>query len=180
MSTPGPKPKSATIHQLHGNPSKKPVSQLLDEFRPDVELPKCPRFMHLKGVAMEEAKREYVRIGQELVRYGLVSELDRGALAVLACEWGLYVWAQQRIAEVNAEDPAGEKGLISATPQGYRMQSVYLQIARKAQENYLKGAALFGLTPSDRTRVTPGLTQMQLPGMEKINGDRPLTLGSFA
>src|SRR2546425_572409 len=135
---PGPKPKSATIHQLHGNPSKLPAPLLTDDFRPDVDLPKVPRFLQLKGIALEEAKREYLRLGRELLRYGLISELDRGALAILAVEWGLAAWAQQRIAEHNAANPdRPDAGLIDVTPQGYRMQSVELQIFRKAEENYL-------------------------------------------
>lgn len=171
---PGPKPNPKVTHLRHGNPSKMTESQLLSDFRPDVALPRCPK--HLK----DEARREYQRLGQELRRYGLVSELDRGVLAMMAEEWSRHVWAEEKIAQANEADAAGEAGLVEKTPQGYRMQSVYLQISRKSIELYHKLAAEFGLTPSARTRVTPGATpQMGLPGVEAATPARP-SLASFA
>lgn len=175
---PGRKPLPSKVHFLHGNPSKKTEAQLLDNFRPDVELPKCPRYLSLKGVAQAEAKREYLRLGEQLERYGLVSSLDRGVLAMMATEWGRYVWAEEKIAAANLADEAkGEAGLIESTHNGYRKQSVLLEISRKSIELYLKLAVEFGLTPSSRTRVTPGATQMALPGIEQPG--KP-TLSSFA
>lgn len=174
---PGPKPTSAKVHYLHGNPSKLPASRLLDEFSPDVALPKCPP--HLKG----PAAAEYKRLGAELERYGLMSELDRGVLAMMATEWSRHVWAEKRIAEINAADPEGERGLVDKTPNGYQVQSVYLQISRKAIEIYHRLALEYGLTPAARTRVPPPAMQIPLPGIEQPNqaaaGGKP-TLSSFA
>ncbi len=173
MSKPGPRPKPSNVHYLHGNPSKKPEAALLNEFKPDVELPDCPR------VLAKAAKAEYHRLGVELERYGLVSKLDRGVLAMMATEWARYEWAERRIAELNRDDEAGEAGLVDKTPNGFKQMSVYLIISRKAMELYLKLATEFGLTPSARTRVTPGnSTQLALPGID----DKPEapTLAMFA
>jgi phage terminase small subunit len=177
---PGPKPQPSNVHYLHGNPSKKPAGELLEQFRPDIELPKCPRFLNLKGAGLREAKAEYLRLGEELVRYGLVSKVDRGHLAAIAVEWGLYVWAMEKIAAANQADEAGEKGLIERTATGYRKFSVYLEIKNRALDNYHRLAMEFGLTPSARTRVTPGADtpQIPLPGVEPAPGAP--TLRSFA
>lgn len=163
------------VVQLRGNPSKKPMAALLEEFQPDVELPGLPTWV--KG----EARAEYRRLGEELERYQLVSKLDRGVLVMMACEWGRYVWAERRIADLNAADPSGEAGIIDKTPNDYRVVSVYEQVRRASQSQYLKLASEFGLTPAARSRVKPGTPQLSLPGMGGANdaGGAP-SLASFA
>jgi P27 family predicted phage terminase small subunit len=151
------------VHYLGGNPSKKSTGDLLDEFQPDVELAKCPS--HLKA----EARREYARLGEELERYGLISTIDRDTLAMIATQWARYVWAENQIHKLNEADARGEAGLVDRSPNGYKVQSVYLQISNKAIEVYTKLAAEFGLTPAARSRVKAGTPQMHLPGM----GDEP-------
>lgn len=163
------------VHYLHGNPSKKPAADLHDGFQPDVELPDCPAV--LKG----EAAKEYQRLGAELERYSLVSKIDRGTLAMIATEWGRYVWAEDKIRQLNKQDPEGERGLVDRSPNNYKVMSVYLQISRGAIALYLKMAAEFGLTPAARSRVKPGEGgQMSLPGMPAANGDNGPRLRDFA
>lgn len=157
MGSRGPKPLSATVHLLRGNPGKRAIGELLDEFRPDVEIPDCP------SVLWPEAKREWKRLVVELERYRLISKLDRGTLAICCQEWARWQWAERKIREANKSDPSGEAGLIEKSPSGYRMQSVYLQISVKAQERYDRLKSCFGLSPADRRRVTPGDQQMPLP-----------------
>jgi P27 family predicted phage terminase small subunit len=164
MGARGPKPLPANVHLLRGNPSKRALGNLLDEFRPDVELPDCP------SVLWPEAKREWKRLAPELMRYGLVSKLDRGVLAMCCQEWARWQWAEAQIRKANKADPNGERGLIEVAPSGYRMQSVYLQISTKAQERYEKLKTCFGLSPADRTRVSPSDAQIPLPGMEPKEG----------
>lgn len=178
---PGPKPTPSNVHFLHGNASKKPAPELLEQFRPEVELPAAPPFLNLKGAGLVAAKKEYLRLGEELLRYRRVSELDRGALAHIAVEWGMYVWAIEKIAKANRTDPAGEKGMVEVTTTGYRKQSVYFEIKNKSLDNYLRLGAEFGLTPSARAReIAPGVDapQLGLPGIEAPAGAP--TLRSFA
>jgi P27 family predicted phage terminase small subunit len=160
MGERGPKPQSATVHQLKGNPSKKPLAQLLGEFKPEVEIPDAPRHLWL------EAKKHWTYLTSELFRYGLISKLDRGYLAMACQEWALWVWAEKKIAEKNKADPDGEAGLVEKAQSGYRMQSVYRQISVKAQERYEKIIAAFGGSPSARSRVTPSDNYPFLPGLE--------------
>lgn len=163
------------VVQLRGNPGKKPQAALLDEFSPDAQLAKLPAWV--KG----EARKEYLRIGHELDGYQIVSELDRGALVMMASEWGRYVWAETKIAELNAEDPHGERGLVGRTPNGYRIISVYEQIRRESMRSYLKLAGEFGLTPASRSRVRPASPQLGLPGIEDPGAaDQGPSLRSFA
>ena len=157
MGQRGPKGLPANVHLLRGNASKKPLASLVDEFRPDVEIPQCP------PVLWPEAKREWKRITVELERYGLISKLDRGTMAMCCQEWARWQWAEAKIKQANADDPKGEAGLIEVAQSGYRMQSIYLQISVKAQERYEKLKSCFGLSPSDRTRVTPSDPQIPLP-----------------
>src|SRR5580765_2563541 len=104
MGQRGPTPAPANVHVLKGNPSKKPLSALFGEFRPEVEIPDAPTFL------WPAAKAEWDRITPELESYGLVSQLDRGLLAMLCQEWARYVWAEEKIAALNKDDPNGEAG----------------------------------------------------------------------
>lgn len=156
MGTRGPKALPANVHMLRGNPSKKSYASLIDEFRPEVEIPQCP------AILWPEAKKEWRRISAELKRYGLVSKLDRGVLAMLCQDWAQWHWAEMKIAEANKADPKGEAGMIEVAQSGYRMQSVYLQIAVRAKDSYMKAKTCFGLSPADRARVTTSDPQLPL------------------
>lgn len=174
----GRPPKPSKVHQLHGNPSKKSAVLLGEDFSPEVALAKCPA--HLRG----EARKEYMRLGQELERYGLMSKLDRGVLCGLAVAWARHVWAEEKIRALNAADQVnGSAGMVARTATGYEHQSVYLQISSKEMDRYVKLAHEFGLTPAARTRVHPGDTaQLTLPGVPEASNDTPQapTLRSFA
>lgn len=161
MGARGPKPLPANVHLLHGNASKLPMSRLLDGVHPEVEIPKCPQ--HLQA----EAKREWKRVSVELDKLGLISQIDRGALAGYCTAWAEVVHCEKKIAAANTADPSGEAGYIMDTPSGYKQMSVWLQIRNRAYDRMMKFAAEFGMSPSARTRVTPSDNQMALPGMEK-------------
>lgn len=161
MGQRGPKPLPANVHMLHGNASKLPMSQLLDGVHPEVEIPKCPA--HLQA----EAKREWKRVADYLEELGLISQIDRAALAAYCAAWAEVVHCEKKISELNAADENGEAGYITDTPSGYKQMSVWLQIRNRAYDRMMKFAAEFGMSPSSRTRVTPSDNQLPLPGMEK-------------
>lgn len=158
----GPKPLPANVHLLRGNPSKKPLASLLDDVvRPDVEIPECPP--HLEG----EARAEWARITPHLEQLGLITQVDRAALTAYCDTWGEYVWACERIKELNAVDPTGEKGRIFDTPSGYKQISVLQQIRNRSLEQMKSFLAMFGLSPADRSRVTASDPQLPLEGMDQ-------------
>ncbi|MBI5285340.1 MAG: phage terminase small subunit P27 family [Chloroflexi bacterium] len=105
---------------------------------PLVRLPACPP--HLQG----EARKEWSRVGKKLLAYGLVTEIDRSALAIYCQAWARWVEAEQQL---------GKYGTVIKSPTGYPMQSPYLAIANKAMEQMAKILVEFGMSPSSRSRV---------------------------
>jgi len=142
----GPKPKPTNLKLLQSNPGKRRLN--FDEFRPLTSIPKCPK--HLKG----EASREWKRITEELAKYGLVSEVDRNALAMICTLWARYVDAEVAIEKAAKADPASQ-GLFVKTPNGFSVQSPWVAISNKAMEQYRLYLTEFGLSPASRTKVTP-------------------------
>ena len=185
MGARGPKPLPANVHMLHGNPSKKSLADLTDDLQPEVEIPSLPK--HL----LPEAKKEWKRIASELLRYGLVSKLDRAALALYVQEWAWLVWhetALQRdikIAETRcvafeakenakiaaaialgevyeAKDyPLGD-GFMLPTPNGSYSYNPHWVARNKHADKVDKFQASFGMSPSSRGRVSPSSRQGNL------------------
>jgi P27 family predicted phage terminase small subunit len=162
MGARGPKPLPANVHMLRGNPSKKSLADLVDELQPEVEIPGCPP--HL----LPEARKEWKRITPELERYGLVSKLDRSALALYCQAWARWVWAERQLqraqrlaeekmaeAEAAGKEYTGGDGLTVPTPNGHMSYSPHWVIANKAMEQVHKYQASFGLDPASRGRVNP-------------------------
>ncbi|HKO87893.1 MAG TPA: phage terminase small subunit P27 family [Burkholderiales bacterium] len=168
MAKPGPRPLPQNVHLLKGNPSKKSMASLLDDVvRPDVAIPPCPKELS------KDARAEWGRIAPHLAALGLISEIDRAALAAYCSAWGTFIWAERRIAAFNKEkqDKTGEAALIWDTPSGYKQMSVTLQIRNRSMEQMKGFLAEFGMSPAARSRVTQsdprGVGQQnELPGME--------------
>lgn len=160
MGLRGPKPLSATVHQLRGNASKKPIGALLDEFQPEVEIPGFPSWI------WPEAKKEWKRITVELERYGLVSKLDRTALVLYCQAWAKMVWAENQLsramkladearlaAEARGEEYSGGDGLMVKTTNGNFTYSHHWVVGRHASAEVKRCLDMFGLSPSARSRV---------------------------
>ena len=161
MGRSGPKPLPSNVHTLRGNPSKKPLGQLLGEFKPEVEIPDFPSWI------WPEAKKEWKRIAFELERYGLVSKLDRSALVLYCQAWAKMVWAERMLSRaMKAADEAREKaekegleytggdGLMVKTAGGNFTYSHHWVVGKHAASELKRYLDLFGLSPSARTRVT--------------------------
>ena len=161
MGTRGPKPLPANVHMLRGNASKKPMGAILDEFRPEVEIPDFPSWI------WPEAKKEWKRLATELERYGLISKLDRAALVLYCQAWAKMVWAERALtramklaedARVEAESKgleyAGGDGLMVKTANGNFTYSHHWVVGKHAASEVKRYLDLFGLSPSARSRVT--------------------------
>jgi P27 family predicted phage terminase small subunit len=158
----GPRPLPANVHLLRGNPSKKPLADLIDQLQPEVEIPGCPS--HL----LPEARKEWRRITPELERYGLVSKLDRSSLALYCQAYARWAWAERQLqraqalaaekaaaAEAKGEVYTGGDGYTVPTPGGHMTYSPHWVIANKAMEQINRFLAEFGLSPASRGRVNP-------------------------
>jgi phage terminase small subunit len=149
--------------------------------QPEVEIPGCPK--HL----MPEARKEWRRITPELEHLGLVSKIDRAALALYCQAWARWVWCEQQLSraqelaaakraewEAKPENEgkawAGGDGFMIPTPNGSFTYSPHWVGANKAMEQVDKFLASFGLSPSSRGRVTPSSRTAYLPGMDPKEG----------
>jgi P27 family predicted phage terminase small subunit len=153
----GRKPTPTHLKLIRGNPGKRRI--VADQFRPVAAVPTCPR--HLKG----EARKEWRRITALLDGCSLIAEVDRGALSMLCTAWARYVNAEEMIEKANEQAP-GSYGLFVKSPNGMAIQSPWLAVSNRAMDMYRTWCAEFGITPAQRTRITPQTAQPSLPGID--------------
>ena len=132
----GRKPTPTKLKLLAGNPGGRPLNDREPE--PEVVIPDCPD--HLSDVA----KAEWERTAPELEGLGLLSEIDRAALAGYCAAWGRWV---------EAEEQLKKTGTIVKSPNNFPIQSPFLAIANKALEQMRGFLTEFGMSPSSRARV---------------------------
>jgi P27 family predicted phage terminase small subunit len=164
----GPLPKPAALKLLEGNPGKRALN-LSDGVNPRVEIPSFPK--HL-GV---EARKEWKRIAPILEELGLVSGLDRAALA-------LYCQTAGRLCEIETAFNGKVALLVDSgmsysdavysasfvtTPNGFEQQSVIYQLIKSHREQLNRYLMHFGLSPAARGRVqASNYAQPTLPGID--------------
>ena len=164
----GPLPKPAALKVLSGNPGKRALN-LADGVNPRVEIPSAPK--HL-GV---EARKEWKRITPLLEDLGLISGLDRAALA-------LYCQAVGRLSELEMAFNGKVHGYVTGgmsyadavfaasrviTPNGFEQQSVIVNLIAGHRLQVHRHLAHFGLSPAARARVQPSnYVQPTLPGID--------------
>lgn len=142
----GRKPKPTAVKILEGNPGKRALNHA--EPKPRVVLPRPPE--HLS----EDEKTKWKMTVKELYPLGLITTIDKDALAmycVIFVRW------------LKAEKMVREKGEIIKTAAGNIIQNPYLSIANRALDQLNKLGAEFGMTPSSRSRVR---TDLQDPDQE--------------
>lgn len=101
-------------------------------------MPKPPE--HLS----DEEKEKWKSTVRELHPLGLITTIDKDALAMYCT---IYVrW-------IKAEKIIREKGEIIKTAASNIIQNPYLSIANRALDQLNKLGAEFGMTPSSRSRV---------------------------
>jgi len=133
----GRKPLPTNLKILRGNPGKRPLPK--NEPRPPKDKPSCPAFV------TGDARKEWKRIAPLLAAMGLLSKIDRTALAAYCTAYARWL---------KAEKIVKEKGELYKTASGNVMTSPMLWVANKAMDQMHKFMAEFGMTPSSRTRIT--------------------------
>jgi P27 family predicted phage terminase small subunit len=181
--TRGPLPKPAALRLLEGNAGKRALD-LSAGINPKIEVPSVPK--HLG----QEARKEWKRITPILAELGLVSGLDRAALA-------LYCQAVGRLYELETAfngqvdrlvatekidiSDAVYKASYSVTPSGYAQQSVIVQLIKSHREQVNRYLMHFGLSPAARGRVqASNYVQPTLPGIEPAPEAKPAGFAMFA
>ncbi len=105
---------------------------------PPAALPRCPD--HLSTVA----RKEWRRLAGPLHKMGVLTIVDRAALAAYCQSYARWVEAEERLAETP---------ILLKTPSGYVQQSPWLSVANKQLELMGRYMTELGLTPSSRSRV---------------------------
>lgn len=132
----GRKPLPTNLKLLRGNPGKRPISG--HEPQPPASQPSCPA--HLSPTA----KAEWKRLARPLNAIGILTQVDRAALAAFCQAYGRWVEAEKAL---KTTPP------LLKTPAGYIQQSPWLTISNKQMELMAKYMAELGLTPSARSRL---------------------------
>jgi P27 family predicted phage terminase small subunit len=132
----GRKPTPTALRRASGNPGKRAYNA--DEPVPPDRIPDCPD--HLNAPAREE----WQRLVEVLVRMGVVSEIDRAALAAYCQAYGRWVEAEEKLKETP---------VMVRTPSGYVQQNPWLSIANRQLELMGRFMAELGLTPASRSRI---------------------------
>ena len=127
----GRKPKPTGLRVIEGNPGKRSPSQ-------DSPSPTCPSHLN------PSAKAEWKRLAHEMHALGIISNLDRGALAAYCQAYGRWVEAERKLKETPALLKLAN-GTVQANP--------WLAIATKQLELMQRSMSELGLSPVSRTRV---------------------------
>jgi P27 family predicted phage terminase small subunit len=123
--------------ELKGNPSKKKLAGTEPEPRQGAPRPPAD----LKG----EALAEWGRIVPELARLGLLTVVDRAYLVAYCESWATFDQSRAAMAEY---------GPLVAGRDGGLVKNPAAQVMRDAADLMIKFGSRFGLSPSDRTRLS--------------------------
>ena len=136
MGKRGPAPKPTALKRLEGNPGKRPMNAA--EARPAERRPNCPVWLD------DVAKREWRRLARDLHEAGLLTFVDRDALAAYCASLAEYILADEYVRR---------HGRIFETKNGYRMPDPMVAIRNRALKDVLVWARELGLTPSARSSI---------------------------
>jgi len=132
----GGKPKPTALKLLTGNPGKRPLNE--SEPKPAVVIPRAPASLP------ERVRREWYTLAHQLADAGLLTELDKMALAGLVTSYVRWMEAQEGLAKT---------GLLIKGRDNVPVLNPLLRISRDAQVEYTRLLGEFGLTPSSRSRL---------------------------
>ena len=146
------RPKPTAIKKLEGNPGKRPLNQL--EPLPDPTPPTCPSWLPY------QARAEWKRIVPELERLGLLTMVDRAALAGYCEAYARWMKAAKELKTGFTNDELAE---TKETRDGQtiiivkREKKPEVDIAKDALNQVKAFCVEFGLTPSSRGKMSvPG------------------------
>lgn len=94
----------------------------------------------------EEGQKEWRRIAKELYALGLLTKIDRSALAAYCQAYSRWVKASEEMETAS---------LTLMTENGYQYPNPLLGIINNSLEVMRKFGVEFGMTPSSRSRLKP-------------------------
>lgn len=141
MGQRGPKPKPTALKQLRGNPGKRAMNKNEPNPGKPGRTPSVPSWL---GDDAREIWKSYAR---QLWEIDLLTDIDVDALAALCESTALYREAVRAIAR---------NGAVEVTDKGYYYASPWVNIRNQALGQMKQLWAVFGMTPSDRSRLNVG------------------------
>lgn len=97
------------------------------------------------------AKLEWGRVSAELHKLGLLSNLDRAALAAYCSSYGQWVRTEREPRKLEAASPLA--ALVQKSRTHGFVGNPLSNVSRRAAAAMIRYAAEFGMTPSARARV---------------------------
>lgn len=158
----GRPPKPTHLKLIEGNPGKRRLNA--HEPMPDHVLPDPPEFLTV------DAGIEWMRLSEELFRLGLLTGIDRGALAAVCQAYGRWQRAERALAEMAKSDRATGALLVKSGKGA--MENPLVGTARRAMSDYVRFCSEFGMTPSARSRVEAGAMAMPKSKFDGLLGGK--------
>jgi P27 family predicted phage terminase small subunit len=165
MKRTGPPKKPTQLKVIEGTFRKDRARA--KEPKPETAVPEAPS--HLS----DEARVEWDRISIELAKLGLLSRIDRAALAAYCECWADWVNASKRCVGADGKDlkviKTGEKirydkdGNIVEKSGGNFIENPYYTIKKRSAELMHKFLTEFGMTPASRTRINAAPVEGEKP-----------------
>lgn len=140
----GRKPTPSHLRVVTGNPGKRAINRR--EPNAPASVPTPPSILN------DDARNEWRRVAKYLGKMGVLSCVDRGALAAYCDAYAQWLEASRGIKRL-ADSGAWGGGLLMKTSNGNVIQNPLVGIRNKARADMVRFAAEFGMTPSGRSRV---------------------------
>lgn len=119
------------------------------------EVPDCPDYLG------KEAKKYWEETARQLVNAGLIGLVDTALFSLHCDSYGRYVEISRKIDTLDR--------MVSHSPNGMEMQSVWLQIRNKLHDQIIKTGTEFGLSPAARSKINlPAQSEKKSDGWESI------------
>ncbi|HLV15958.1 MAG TPA: phage terminase small subunit P27 family [Pseudomonas sp.] len=139
--------KPAVVHLVRGNPSKKNAAELQAEVQQsmlEAEAPEMPDWLD------EDAQAEWNRVVPDLLKLGLISTLDRQALAQYCEAVSDYRRWTLKIRELNESLSMPDRGDVQTYKTGAKDLSIWRKLRNDAERRADAAGAKFGFSPMAR------------------------------
>lgn len=157
----GRPPKPTRVKELHGNPGRRKLNE--SEPQPQRKRPRCPEWLD------EQARKKWDKLAPELDRLGLLTVVDGDTLAAYCQAWAEFaistktlaeegrvcrfpvVVKEKKVHEVNGQ----REEVLQDKIIGWKLTAHPAVLQQRSAWRAIKDfAALFGLDPSSRSRLS--------------------------
>ena len=149
----GPKPKSAKLKVIEGNPGKRALPK--NELEPPVTRPEPP--LHLNSYAVSE----WYRVVDIMFAQGMVTDLDVVTLGAYCSAYGEWRLAEEEMKKVGKNNPLS--AILQITKNGNVIKNQLACVARTARADAVRYGEMLGFSISARARLA-------LDSMERSKG----------